>query len=137
MEIWKYLQLKPSFAFPDKLDQTDNAFLDKKNSKLDHFHDILRDGLIVTLQESSSVVRDVPGESDGARRDLAHSDGRGHWRLHHLHAVADAVLPVQVLHGAHHAGQVLRDGGDQQGAVIEDLRNKMFLSLIDLGNDGQ
>ena len=77
-------------------------------------------------------MRDVPGESDGAGRDLAHSDGRGHRRLHHLHVVADAVLPVQVLHGAHHAGQVLRDGGDQEGAVIEDLRNKMFHSLLAL-----
>ena len=76
---------------------------------------------IITLKESSSVVGDVPGERDGARRDLAHPDSGGHGGLHHLDTVADAVLPVDVLHGADHAGEVLLYGGDQQGPVIEDL----------------
>ena len=67
-------------------------------------------------------MRHVPGESDRAGCDLAHSDGRSHWRLHHLDTVADAVLAVDVLHGADHAGEVLLYGGDQQGPVIEDLR---------------
>ena len=77
---------------------------------------------IVTLQESSSIVRKAPGQSDGAGGDLAHSDSRRHGGLHHLQTVADGVLAVEVLHGAHHAGQVLLDGGDQQGPVVEDLR---------------
>ena len=67
-------------------------------------------------------MRAVPGESDRAGRDLAHPDGRGHGGLHHHHAVADAVLAVDVLHGADHAGEVLLYRGDQQGPVIEDLR---------------
>ena len=75
-------------------------------------------------------MRHVPGERDGARRDLAHPDSRGHGGLHHLDTVADAVLPVDVLHGADHAGEVLLYGGDQQGAVIEDLRGEMrFLEV--------
>ena len=73
---------------------------------------------------------DVPGERDGGGRDLADPDGGRHRGLHHLDAVADAVLPVEVLHRADHAGQVLRHGRDQQGAVIEDLRGEMrFLEL--------
>ena len=43
-------------------------------------------------------MRQVPRESDGAGRDLAHPDGRGHGGLHHHHAIADAVLAVDVLH---------------------------------------
>ena len=67
-------------------------------------------------------MRHSPGQSDRTGCDLAHSDSRGHWRLHHLDTVADAVLAVDVLHGADHAGQVLLYGGDQQGPVIEDLK---------------
>ena len=78
---------------------------------------------VITLKESSSVVGDVPGERDGGGRDLAHPDGGGHGGLHHPHAVADAVLAVDVLHSADHAREVLLDGGDQEGAVIEDLNS--------------
>ena len=53
---------------------------------------------------------------------------------HHLDAVADAVLPVEVLHRTDHAGQVLRHGGDQQGAVIEDLRGEMRLLEVKCPN---
>ena len=90
-------------------------------------------------------MRHVPGEGDGARRDLAHPDSRGHGRLHHLDTVADAVLPVDVLHGTDHAGEVLLYRGDQQGPVIEDLRVYSFVTntanvqtqlLVDIRSDG-
>ena len=75
----------------------------------------------LTLHQSSAVVRQVPGEVDGVCGDLADPDGGGHGRPHHLHAVADAVLAMDVLDSADNTRQTLPHGGHHQGPIIEDL----------------
>ena len=62
-----------------------------------------------------------PGEGDGAGGDLADPDGGRHWGSDHGHAVADAVLAVYVLHSAHHTGQTLPHGDDEEGPIRQHL----------------
>ena len=66
-------------------------------------------------------MRQRPGEGDGAGGDLADPDGGRHGGSDHGHAVADAVLSVYVLHSAHHTGQTLPHGDDEEGPIRQHL----------------
>ena len=50
---------------------------------------------------------------------------RGDRGSDHVHAVADGVLPVDVLHRADHAGKTLSDGGNQQRPIRQNLMKNL------------